>query len=146
MPTYVTTMDSPLPPSEVWARLSDVTRFADWDPGTLRAVQVEGDGPGLGSAYRLTVKGIAGTIDLLYRVTRFDPEQRLALRADTGTLRSHDDITLSPQGTGTRVTYNAELALGGLWQVANPVLALAFRRIGRQGADGLRRFLEVPGA
>ena len=141
MPFYVATIDSPLSPSEVWARVSDVSRFAEWDPGTLRSVQVAGSGPGPDAAYLLTVKGVPRPLDLRYTVTRFEAPERLALEADTGVLRSADEISLTAAGAGTRLTYRAELSLHGVWRVATPVLGLAFGRIGRQAEDGLRAFL-----
>lgn len=142
MPTYVAEIDSPLDPEEVWRRVSDVTTFAQWDPGTRRAVQVEGDGPGLGAAYVLTVGSLRGPLDLRYEVTEFDPPRRLHLVADTGTLRSDDRITIEAAGPGSRVTYRAYLGLHGPWVVLTPLLALAFRRIAAKGAGGLRTYLD----
>lgn len=142
MPAYVATIDSPLPPDEVWALVADVRRFAEWDPGTLRSVQVAGDGPGPDAAYVLTVKGVPRPLDLRYEVTRFEPPGLLALVADTGVLRSVDEISLAASGAGTRLTYRAELSLHGPWRIATPVLALAFGRIGRQAEEGLRAFVQ----
>ena len=142
MPNHVAVIDSPLPPDEVWARVADVTGFAGWDPGTRKAVQVEGDGTGLGAVYVLTVEGLRGPLDLRYEVTEFEPPRRLRLVADTGTLRSDDRITVEPSDAGSRVTYRAHLSLHGAWVVVTPLLALAFRRIGAKGADGLRSHLD----
>lgn len=142
MPTYVAVIDSPLGPDEVWRRVADVAAFEQWDPGTRRAVQVEGDGPGLGAVYLLTVGSLRGPLDLRYEVTVFEPPRRLRLVADTGTLRSDDQITVEPAGTGSTVTYRAYLGLHGPWVVFTPLLALAFRRIGAKGAAGLRSHLD----
>lgn len=142
MPRYVATIDSPLSPAEAWDLVSDVRRFAEWDPGTLRSVQVAGDSPGPDAAYVLTVKAVPRPIDMRYTVTRFEAPHRLALEADTGVLRSVDELVLEASGAGTRLTYTAELSLHGPWRVATPVLALAFGRIGRQAEDGLRAFLQ----
>ena len=37
---------------------------------------------------------------------------------------------LEPLGTGTRVSYDADLRLRGLLRIADPLLALVFRRVG----------------
>ena len=50
---------------------------------------------------------------------------------------------LTARDTGTRMVYRAELSLHGAWRVANPLLGLAFRRIGRQAEAGLRRFVDA---
>jgi hypothetical protein len=41
-------------------------------------------------------------------------------------------------GRGTRVTYDADLSLKGPLRLADPLLALAFRRVGDRARDGLR--------
>ncbi|HET6865551.1 MAG TPA: hypothetical protein VFH80_06495 [Solirubrobacteraceae bacterium] len=43
---------------------------------------------------------------------------------------SRDRITFESATAGTRVTYDADLALKGLLRIADPALALAFNRIG----------------
>ncbi|MBV8221122.1 MAG: hypothetical protein JO325_21875, partial [Solirubrobacterales bacterium] len=47
-------------------------------------------------------------------------------------------------GTGTRVTYAADLRLKGLLRLADPLLALAFRRVGDRALAGLREVLARP--
>ncbi len=147
MAHYQTTIDSPLAPAEAFARLADVTRFAEWDPGVKAARQVEGDGPGLGAGYVLTVKGVAGTdTDLRYDVIDYVEPTTLHLLAESSLLRSDDLITVEPSGDGSRVTYRAELDLtgpGGLLKVADPVLGLAFDKIGDRAAKGLTTFLDA---
>ena len=47
---------------------------------------------------------------------------------------SGDDVA---DGTGAVVTYEAELTLNGVLRFADPLLGLAFGRIGGRAADGL---------
>jgi hypothetical protein len=42
---------------------------------------------------------------------------------------------------GTRVTYDADLALRGILRIADPLLGLAFNRVGDRALAGLRRTL-----
>jgi carbon monoxide dehydrogenase subunit G len=141
--SYTTTIDCDLGIDEVWSRISDVTRFVEWDPGVLKAVQVSGSGPGPDASYVLTVKGVRGPLDLRYDVNQFSPPKRLFLVADTGALRSEDEISITPLGSGSRLEYRADLQLSGWYALASPLLALAFQIIGRRAAAGLRRFLLV---
>lgn len=144
MARYSTTIQSRLSVEEAWARVADVTTFADWDPGVIEAVQVSGDGPGPNAAYELTVKGIRGDLDLRYDVNQYDPPHQLFLVADTGVLRSEDEITVEPDAEGCRLTYRADLRFGGFYSIANPFLAVAFKVIGWRAARGLRSYLEAP--
>ena len=58
-----------------------------------------------------------------------------------GTLRSVDEIRVESAGDGAVVTYDARLGMRGVLRVADPLLALAFGRIGDRAAAGLRRAL-----
>lgn len=143
MASYTATILTPLSVDEAWERLSDVTRFAEWDPGVHTAVQVAGTGPGLDAAYDLTVSSVRGPLELRYEVIAFEPPNRLFLVADTGVLRSEDEIRIADTPAGTSVVYQAELSLSGWYAVAGPLLAVAFQVIGRRAADGLRAFLDA---
>ena len=63
------------------------------------------------------------------------------LTAETSTLRSVDEITVSASGEGSCVTYNADLRLRGLLWLANPLLGLSFKKIGDRAREGLVREL-----
>ncbi len=143
MARYSTTIQSRLSVEEAWASVADVTTFADWDPGVLDAVQVSGDGPGPNAAYELTVKGVRGEMVLRYDVNQYDPPHQLFLVADTGGLRSEDEISIVPDVEGSLLTYRADLRFGGFYSIANPLLSIAFKVIGWRAARGLRRYLEA---
>lgn len=143
MASYTATIITPLSVDEAWARMEDVTRFAEWDPGVRAARQVAGDGPGPDAAYVLTVDSIKGALDLRYDVIEFEAPRRLYLVADTGVLRSEDTVTIADTPAGTSLVYHAELTLRGIYAVATPVLAVAFQVIGRRAAAGLRTFLDA---
>jgi len=147
MPHYATSVRTPWSIERAFDYLSDLEHFADWDPGVKRAVQVAGSGPGLGSAYDVTVGGVGRDLTLRYETVAIDAPNRIEVRAETGTLRSVDVMTfVEHDDGGCTVTYDADLALKGVLGVGNPLLGLAFGRIGDRAADGLRRTLEATGA
>jgi hypothetical protein len=62
--------------------------------------------------------------------------------ASSSKLTSVDTITVVPDADGSVVTYDAQLTLSGVLKVADPLLALAFKRIGDRAAKGLIEALE----
>jgi len=146
MAHYVTTVHSPLTADEAFAYMADVRNFTAWDPGVRSSVLVSGDGPGPGSAYDVAVAVAGRPMTLRYEFTEYEPSHRLVLRAETRLLRSLDTVTVDAEDTGSRVVYDAELTLAGLLAVADPLLAVAFRRIGDRAAAGLRRALGASAA
>ena len=141
MARYTTSVRTTRPVDEVFAYMSDLRNFSEWDPGTKRVVQSQGDGPGLGARYDVTASGPGRDILLPYQVIEWN-EGSLTARADTARLTSLDHITVRVDGDSTIVTYDADLQLKGWLAFADVGLRLAFKRIGDKAAAGLARTLE----
>jgi len=126
--------------------MADLRNFAEWDPGVRAVRMVAGEEPGRGAAFEVDVRAVRGVVTLRYEVIDWEAPARVVVRAETRTLISLDEITVSPTPEGAIVTYDAELSLRGLLRIANPALGIAFGRIGDRAAAGLRRVLadEMP--
>lgn len=61
----------------------------------------------------------------------------MTFRGENATVSSNDRITFETVGNGTRITYDAELALKGPLRIADPLLRLAFKRVGDRALAGL---------
>ncbi len=122
--------------------MADLSNFAQWDPGVETAEQVEGEGPGPDSAFDVAVRTAGRRIMLRYHVTEFEAPSRLVARAESSTLVSLDTITVEGNERGSIVTYDAELTLKGPLRLFDPLLGLAFNRIGDKAAEGLVTALE----
>ncbi len=141
MARYVEAIQTRLAPERAFAYLADLENLAHWDPGVKASKQVAGEGPGLGSAYDVTVGAFGRPMVLRYVVTAYEPPRRLVIDARTRSLRSLDTMTFEPSGAGTTLAYDARLFLRGPLAVLSPLMALAFRRIAKRGGEGLRRAL-----
>jgi len=140
MAHYVTSIATPLSPEETFAYMADVRNFAEWDPGVTRAVRVKGDGQSVGSAYDLTVKA-GGTTVMRYVVKAYEAPRRVFLVSRTTFFLSEDEIRVTPAGSGSVVTYDAILTLRGPLGLFDPLLRVAFKRIGDRAAAGMRNAL-----
>ncbi|MCU0274493.1 MAG: SRPBCC family protein [Acidimicrobiales bacterium] len=142
MARYTTSVRSPLDPEEAFAYMADLRNLAIWDPGVRRVVQVVGEGPGPDAVFEVTVAGVGRDLTLRYETVEYDAPGWFVVRAVTSQLQSEDRVSVAPVPGGCVVTYDAELRLRGLFGLADPALALAFRRIGDRAKDGLVRALE----
>ena len=70
----------------------------------------------------------------------WDPSA-VAVVAENATVISRDRISFETIATGTRVTYDAHSRLKDPRRLADPLLALAFTRIGDPALAGLREVL-----
>ncbi len=141
MAHYTASIETPRPPAETFAYLSDFSTTREWDPGVVEAERI-GDGPvGDGTEFRLVAEFLGRKTALTYRIVEFAPGEAVTLRGENATVVSLDRITFAPSGGGTRVTYDADLALRGPLRIADPLLGLAFERVGNRALEGLRRTL-----
>jgi hypothetical protein len=144
MARYVTKVRSPLAPSEAFDFVADLRNLAVWDPGVRAVQQVAGDGPGADAAYDVTLNNPGPATTLRYLTLEFEAPTTTRVVASNRLLTSDDRITVEadPDGSGSIVTYDADLRLHGLLRLGDPVLGLVFRRIGDRAAAGLRTSLD----
>ena len=141
MARYTATIATPRPIEEVFAYLSDFSTTLEWDPGVVEAERLSDEPIGIGSEFRIVAEFLGRRNALIYRVLEFDPPNAVTFRGASGSVVSLDRLTFERFGSGTQLTYDADLALKGPFRLADPVLALAFRRVGDRALAGLRTAL-----
>jgi carbon monoxide dehydrogenase subunit G len=143
MAHYKASLDTPRPPEEMFAYLSDFSTTEEWDPGVIEAKRLGEEPVGEGSEFRLLASFLGRKTPLTYRIVEYDPPHAVTFRGESSTVVSLDRITFEPSGGGgTRITYDADLALKGALKLADPLLRVAFKRVGARALAGLRRTLE----
>jgi len=141
MAHYRATIDTPRAREEVFAYLSDFSSTQEWDPGIVEAERLGDAAVGEGTEFRLLASFLGRTTPLTYRIVEFQPPDAVTLLGENATVVSRDRITFEPLAQGTRITYDADLALKGPLKLADPLLRLAFGRVGDRALAGLRRTL-----
>ena len=141
MARYVTKVRTAKTPQEAFAYMADLRNFAEWDPGVKAVKQVEGSGGGPDSVFDVTVASPGRDLTLRYVTKEYDAPRDLLVVARSFVFTSIDRITVEPDGTGSVVTYDADLRLNGVLRVGDLGLRLMFGRIGDRAAAGLRRVL-----
>ena len=143
MAQYRTTVESTWSPEDAFDYLADFGNTWHWDPSVARTRKLGDDPVGYGSAFLVVTRFRGREVELQYRITEYQPGRRVVMTAETPRLRSVDEVTFAPSGTGrgTCVTYDAELTLKGPYRLADPLLQRAFNRLGDAAAAGLEREL-----
>jgi carbon monoxide dehydrogenase subunit G len=141
MANYKATLESHLPAEEVFSYLSDFSNTREWDPSTVQAERVD-DGPVReGSEFRLVAAFLGRESAITYRVVEYDPPNAVGFRGENSTVISLDRIAVEATDTGSRIAYDAKLTLKGLSKLADPLLGIAFRRVGDRALAGMRATL-----
>ena len=148
MARYRASIETQWAPDEAFVYLSDFSTSVEWDPSVVEAERIGTGTVGQGTEFRLVAEFLGRKTSLRYRVVEYEPPSAVTFVAENATVISRDRITFETIATGTRVTYDADLRLKRLLRLADPLLALAFTRIGNPALAGLREVLSrsTPGA
>lgn len=146
MPQYDATISCAWTVDEAFSYMSDFTNAQQWDPSVVDARRVDDGELAVDSQFDLTVRFAGRDRTLRYHVTTFAPPRKVTFVSETGTLLSRDTLSFEPRPQGCELTYHAELRLRGVAAIANPLLALLFRRLGDRARDSLRHILGSPRA
>lgn len=128
MPTVERTFTVTPPPAEVIEYLKDFARTEEWDPGTQSCTQ-NGSGPvQVGTTWHNVSKFAGRETELEYELKELT-DSRLVFVGNNKSATTTDTITVLPQGTGSEITYRADLELHGLASVAGPALKPIFEKL-----------------
>jgi len=141
MARYRAALDTPREREDVFAYLSDCSTTQEWDPGVVEAERLNDGAVGEGTEFRLVAEFLGRKTALTYRIVEYDPPRAVTFRGENATVISDDRITFEAVDEGTRITYDADLALKGPLRIADPLLRLAFNRVGDRALAGLRNKL-----
>ena len=131
----------PRPADEVFAYLADFSNTAEWDPGVATATQTS-DGPvGLGSTFDLVTLFRGREVPVTYEVTVYEPNSRVVLVGRNPRFTGTDDIGVTPEGDGARVSWNAQFEMQGVFKLVQPFLGGVFEKLSQEAMDGLEATL-----
>jgi carbon monoxide dehydrogenase subunit G len=135
------------PPETLWAFLEQVDEVARCVPGVDSVEQIDADN----SNVRVTqaVGPMTATFDLKMRITERRPQELMqftaigrAVRGAAGNVRSTNTVRLAPHESGTAVSLESDVALGGmLGSVGQKVVAKQAGKVTGEFADALQRRL-----
>ena len=137
MPTVRKSVFVPRPPGDVFDYLANFENTAEWDPGVVDATKTSSGPVALGSTFDLVANFRGRKVPVSYAVTVYDPPNRVVLVGKNKQFTGTDDIGVSPDGEGTRVSWNANFQLEGIARLFTPFLGGVFEKLSQEAMDGL---------
>jgi carbon monoxide dehydrogenase subunit G len=139
MPTVARTFRVSPAPQAVLGYLADFSHADQWDPGTVTCTRGD-DGPVAVGATWHNVSKVAGlTTELSYTLQRLTVDTLVFVGKNKGAT-STDTITVLPDGTGSTVTYRADLEMHGAFALLSPAMKLIFEKV---ASDTERQLIQV---
>jgi carbon monoxide dehydrogenase subunit G len=134
---YAREIEVPTSPEETFAYLADFTNTAEWDPGIVEARRLTPEPTAVGSRFEIIARFRGNRQRFEYVVTELDGANRIALHGEGEKAMSDDVMSLSASGSGTRIAYEADIRLKGVFRVVEPFMRPMFTRMGNEALDGL---------
>lgn len=128
MPTVSRTFTVSPPPAKIVDYLKDFANAEEWDPGTQTCTRTDNGPLGEGASWHNVSKIFGVTAELTY-VLRELSDDTLVFVGTNKSSTSTDTITVAPDGTGSRLTYRADLEMNGAAKLLNPVMKLVFEQL-----------------
>jgi carbon monoxide dehydrogenase subunit G len=116
------------PPSQVVEYLKDFANTEEWDPGTQTCTSTSSGPVGEGSTWHNVSKIFGVTAELTYTLEKLTAS-RLVFVGDNKSSTSRDTITVDAAGSGSVLTYRADLTMKGAAKVLNPVMKIVFEKL-----------------
>jgi carbon monoxide dehydrogenase subunit G len=147
MSPITTTIEVNRPAEDVFAYVTDPTRFVEWQHGVISG-QMDGDEPHGVRDRCLTTRRIGGAErQVTSEITHIDPPKTWGVRGINGPIRSIVDVTVSPveEGRGSRVRIDLDFTGHGIGKVLVPLLVRpSARKEMSENVNRLKQRLESP--
>jgi carbon monoxide dehydrogenase subunit G len=145
-------IETPLSLDVAFPFVADFANSSLWDPGVGSSEPLDRGPLAVGARYRLMVRMGGRFAPMEYRVSALEPMSRVVLTGSGSGVSAVDEIRFERSGTGTHIDYTADIRLGGLLRLVQPLLGGSFRKIAKDALAGMEKTLgemaarETPGA
>ena len=146
MAVIETSVEIARPPGEVFAYVTDPSRFSEWQAGVVSG-HIDGDGvPAVGANCVMTRRlgGMKRTVTS--RITALDPPATWAVRGLDGPIRAAVEVSVEPrqEGRQSHLTIRLDFSGHGIGKMLLPVVARQARTEAPQSCQKLKQRLEQP--
>jgi uncharacterized protein YndB with AHSA1/START domain len=143
MTALTSTIEIARPQEEVFAYVTDPTRFAQWQGDVVRVDVEDGYRPAVGARFTTTRRVGGAERTMTQAVTELSYPRRWAVEGVDGAIRPSASITVEPlDGGRSRVTFTLDFAGHGVGVAVAPMV----RRLAAKGAPesyaSLKRLME----
>jgi len=139
-------IETALPLAEAFAFVADFANSQHWDPGVATSERIDPGPVGVGARYRLGVRMRGKVAPMEYRVTTWEPNQRVILAGEGSNVSAIDEIRFEATPGGTRIDYTADIHLTGWMRLVEPLAGGAFEKIAKDALGGMQQALDARAA
>lgn len=128
-------------PEQTFEYLADFSTAAEWDANTKSSDLISGDPLSEGAEYKVVTEFAGRDLTLTYRTAELERPGRIVFHSGTAVADIEDVILIAPDGSGSKVSYEANIKPKSIAIVLDPVFSLIFKRVGDRAAKSLKETL-----
>lgn len=129
--------------AQALAYIADFRTLVEWEPSVQQALQTQGDGPGVGAAYRITMRFAGRESDMSYQCETYAADHAI-LRGQGDGFTAFDRIDVRTLPTGSEIIYFTDIQLQtGFGQAMKPLISLLFGRNVKRAVKQLQQRLNT---
>ena len=116
------------PIEEVFAFVADQTNGPQWQDGLLEVRRIT-DGPvGVGTKHTAARKFLGRKMALTNEYIQYEPNKQVTFKGQSGSMHFETSYLTESTTSGTRLTCQMQMEQGGLFGLAEPMIAKSLKR------------------
>ncbi len=130
------------PVKDVFTFVSDPNNMAKWNSAVVSLQQVTPGVVGVGTKFKSVGEALGRRIEGELQVTAYEPDAKCGFRLNAGPMQLKLTIAFKTVGTGTKVSLNGEGNPGGIFKLAEGVMAGQMKSMMEANLTRLKSVLE----
>ena len=130
------------PVKDVFAFVANPNNMSRWNSAVVSLQQVTPGAVGVGTKFKSVGEMMGRRIEGEVQVTAYEPDSKTGFQMNAGPVQVTVTIAFKPVGTGTKVSLNAQGNPGGLFKLAEPIMAGRVKSMMEENLSRLKSVLE----
>lgn len=116
------------PVEEVFAFVADQTNGPQWQDGLLEVRRITSGPVGVGTKHTAARKFLGRKMELTNEYIKYEPNKQVTFKGESGSMHFETSYLTESTVDGTRLTCQMQMEQGGLFGLAEPMIAKSLKR------------------
>lgn len=130
------------PQKDVFAFVANPGNMSKWNSAVVSLEQATPGSVGVGTKYKSVGEMMGRRIEGEMQITAYEPESKCGFQINAGPMQVNITLSFKTVGTGTKINLNAQGNPGGLFKLAEGVLAGRVKTMMEENLARLKTVLE----
>ena len=130
------------PQKDVFAFVANPGNMSKWNSAVVSLEQVTPGAVGVGAKFKSVGEMMGRRIEGEMEITAYEPESKCGFQINAGPMQVNITLSFKTVGTGTKINLNAQGNPGGLFKLAEGVLAGRVKSMMEENLARLKTVLE----